>query len=124
MNNLMNIKPPVLFGLTVVIILVVIIIIYKYMDNKMNVKLQKQKKKLKKYYEQQFNQMFYNNENQKENKLEQQPQYDENIVVDGYDSSSGSSDSDQADISDNKPILQDDYKKYGNEKMPRDLAIR
>jgi len=124
MENI-NIKPTTIIILVVVFIIIVSYVIYKYIDNKMKVKLQRQKRKLKKYYETQFNQMFYNNtQNTNENKPPEQPQYnikiEDNKEPDAYDSNSSSSlESNHADTLENQKILDDDYKKYGNEKMPR-----
>ena len=46
--------------------------------------------------------------------------FEDNNEPDGYDSNSSSSiESDHAEIEVNQKILDDDYKKYGNEKMTR-----
>ena len=124
MENII-IKPTTL-GISVIIFIVIVtLVIYKYMDNKMKTKLQRQKKKLKKYYERQFNQMFYNN-TPNTTQLPEQPQINHNIKFednnepDAYDSNSSSTlESNQADVLENQKILDDDYKKYGNEKMSR-----
>jgi hypothetical protein len=125
MENI-NIKPTTLGISLVVFIISVTFIIYKYIDNKMKTKMQRHKRKLKKHYETQFNQMFYNNTQNTNENQPSEPQHNHNIKFednnepDGYDSNSSSSiESDHAEIEVNQKILDDDYKKYGNEKMTR-----
>ena len=64
--------------------------------------------------------MFYNNaqNNNKQNNLIQ-PELHNIQEPDGYDSST--SNSSNSDITNTHQILDDDYKKYGNEKMQRDI---
>jgi hypothetical protein len=124
MENI-NIKPIIIVIVLIVYTVIISFIIYKYIDSKMETKLQRHKKKLKKHYEKQFNQMFYNNaQNTNENKQLEEPTHDvkfeDNAELDGYDSNSSCSiESNHADTHDNPKILDDDYKKYGNEKMVR-----